>query len=86
LKYVRSMGFNRIELEVDSSVIRQMLLQSGCGRPLGGSLVMRIYRLLELDWEIVIKHLYREANKRADVIVNIRCTLESHKMYYATLS
>jgi hypothetical protein len=69
---------------VDSSVVRQVLLQPGCGRPLGGSLVMRIRRLLELDWEVVIKHTYREANKCAGVLANIGCTLESHTMYYAT--
>jgi hypothetical protein len=48
LKHARSLGFKRIELEVDSSVVRQVLLQPGCGRPLGGSLVMCIRRLMEL--------------------------------------
>ncbi|GAU21472.1 hypothetical protein TSUD_241950 [Trifolium subterraneum] len=42
LRYVRSLGFNRIELNVDSSVVSQVLRRPGYGRPLGGALVMRI--------------------------------------------
>jgi ribonuclease HI len=84
LKHARSMGFKRIELEVDSSVVRQVLLQPGCGRSLGDSLVMRIRRLMELDWEVVIKHSYWKANKCADVLANIGCNLDSHTMFYAS--
>jgi ribonuclease HI len=82
LRYARSLGFNRVELNVDSSVVNQVLRKPGYGRPLGGSLVMRIRKLLELDWEVVIDHVYREANKCADMLANIGCTLDTHMVYY----
>jgi hypothetical protein len=82
--YARSFEFNRIELNVDSSVVNQVLRRLGYGRPLGGALVMRIRRLLELDWEVVINHSYREANKCADVFANIGCTIDTHMVYYDT--
>ncbi|PNX62105.1 ribonuclease H [Trifolium pratense] len=84
LRYARSLGFNRIELDVDSSVVNQVLKQPGYGRPLGGTLVMRICCLLELEWEVVIKHSYRETNKCVDVLANIGYTLDSYMMYYAS--
>jgi ribonuclease HI len=82
LRYARSLGFNRVELNVDSSIVNQVLRKPGYGRPLGGSLVMRIRKLLELDWEVVIDHVYREANKCADMLANIGCTLDTHMVYY----
>ncbi|KAK2362266.1 heat shock 70 kDa protein [Trifolium repens] len=84
LRYARRLGFNRIELNVDSSVVNQVLRQPGYGRPLGGALVMRIRRLFELDWEVVINHSYREANKCADVLANIGCIIDTHMVYYDT--
>jgi 3-mercaptopyruvate sulfurtransferase SseA len=42
----------------------------------------QIRRLMDLDWEVVVKHSYREANKCADMLANIGCTLDSHIMYY----
>jgi hypothetical protein len=45
---------------------------------------MRIRCLLELDWEVVINHTYREANKYADILANIECTLDSNIVYYDT--
>jgi hypothetical protein len=84
LKYARSLGFNRIELNVDSSVVNQVLCQPGYGRPLGGALVMRIRSLLELDWKVVINHSYRKANKCANVLTNIGCTIDTHMVYYET--
>lgn len=30
---------------------------------IGRTIVQHIWRLLDMDWEVVVKHLYREANK-----------------------
>jgi 3-mercaptopyruvate sulfurtransferase SseA len=38
--------------------------------------------MLVLDWEVVIKHLFREANKCVDVLTNIGCTLDSTIVCY----
>ncbi|KAK2361139.1 heat shock 70 kDa protein [Trifolium repens] len=87
LRYVRYLGFNRIEFNVDSIVVTQALYQFGYGRgrPLGGSLVICIRYLLELDWKVVINHTYRKANKCADMLANnIGCTMDSNMIYYDT--
>jgi hypothetical protein len=36
-----------------------------------------------VNWEVVIKHSYWEANKCADVLANIGCNLDSHTIFYA---
>jgi hypothetical protein len=77
---------NRIELNVDSIVVTQVLRESEYRRPLGGSLVMRIRCLLDLDWEVGINYTYWEANKCADMLTNIGCTMDSNMIYYDTCS
>ncbi|PNY00778.1 ribonuclease H [Trifolium pratense] len=84
LRYARRLGFTIIDLEVDSSLVNQVLRKSGYGRPLGGALVMCIWSMLELDWEVVINHAYREANKCADVLANVGCTIDATMVYYET--
>jgi ribonuclease HI len=82
LRYAKALGFNRVELNVDSSIVNQVLSKAGYGRPLGMALVMRIRSLLEMEWEVVINHSYREANKCADVLANIGCTIDTQMVYY----
>jgi ribonuclease HI len=82
LRYARNLGFTRIELNVDSSVVDHVLRRQGNNSPTGSALINQIRRLMDLDWEVVVKHSYRETNKCADVLVNIGCTLDSHIMYY----
>ncbi|KAK2379785.1 Polynucleotidyl transferase, ribonuclease H superfamily protein [Trifolium repens] len=82
LRYARNLGFTRIELNVDSSVVDHVLRRQGNNSPTGSALINQIRRLMDLDWEVVVKHSYREANKCADVLANIGCTLDSHIMYY----
>jgi hypothetical protein len=79
---VLSLWFNRIGLNVNFSVVNQVLRQPAYVRPLGGALVMCNRSLLDLDWEVVINHSYREANKCADVLANIGCTIDTHMVYY----
>ncbi|GAU32220.1 hypothetical protein TSUD_278000 [Trifolium subterraneum] len=67
LRYARRLGFTKIELNVDSKVVTHVLYKNEIGNPLGGTLVSHIRRLLDLDWEVVINHSYREVNKCANV-------------------
>jgi hypothetical protein len=53
LRYARGLGFHAIELNVDSLVVVS---------PMGQSLVAKILHLLDLEWEVVVNHSYREAN------------------------
>jgi hypothetical protein len=37
-------------------------------------MVEKIRRLIDLDWEVVVKHSYYEANQCADALANIGST------------
>jgi hypothetical protein len=39
--------------------------------------------LLELDWEVVVRHSYREANFCADVLANHRYLMENDSVFFA---
>ncbi|MCI66076.1 hypothetical protein A2U01_0087334, partial [Trifolium medium] len=42
-------------------VVVRAITCNGGGRMSGRSLVDKIRRLIDLDWEVVVKHSYREA-------------------------
>ncbi|PNX90804.1 ethylene responsive transcription factor 1b [Trifolium pratense] len=76
LRLVRRLGFNKVELNIDSQAVVQAI-KSNCSNSLvGGSLLKQIWRLLEIDWEVEVSHVYREANKCADALANIGCSLD----------
>jgi ribonuclease HI len=81
LTYARQRGCSKIELNVDSSVVDRAIRSQGKGSPVGGALIGQIREMLALDWEVVIKYSYCEANKCADVLANIGCTLDSTIVY-----
>jgi len=62
LRYARSLDFRRVELHVDSVAVVKILNSGGYGTSDGRSLVMKIRRMLDMDWEVVVNHIYREAN------------------------
>jgi ribonuclease HI len=70
LKLAREMKFSRIEVRVDSSGVVNDIIHNKYSRPHGKTLVAKICRMLELDWEVVINHYYREANILADALAN----------------
>jgi len=47
------------------------------GTPDGRSLAIKIRRLLDIDWEVVVNHIYQEANQCADALTNLRGSLEA---------
>lgn len=47
----------------------------------GRSLVRRIRPLLAMEWIVTIKHVYREANKVADGLVDLGCSLGENNPY-----
>jgi ribonuclease HI len=82
LRFVRRLGFSRVELNIDSQAVVQAI-KSKCSHSLvGGSLLKQIWRLLEMDWEVEVSHIYREANKCADALANIGCSLDYETLYY----
>ncbi|PNX67080.1 ethylene responsive transcription factor 1b, partial [Trifolium pratense] len=52
-----------------------MLVKKKGGHPEGWSLCKKILRILQFDWEVKIRHTYREANLCADALANIGCGL-----------
>ncbi|MCH81999.1 putative non-LTR retroelement reverse transcriptase, partial [Trifolium medium] len=82
LLYARGLGYSRVEVNVDSSVMVHVLLKGGSGSPGGRALVWKIRRLMELDWEVVMHHAYRESNKCADALANLGCDMESTSFVY----
>lgn len=82
LKLARLRGFHKVELDIDSSVVASTLALGEGGSMDGGSLLQNIRRLLELEWEIKIRHSYRQANKCADALTNMACDGGYSSMLY----
>jgi ribonuclease HI len=73
LRYVKRLGFNKIELNIDSEAVVNVV-QKGRSQSVAGSvLVEQIQKMIELDWEVEVRHTYREANKCADALANYGC-------------
>jgi hypothetical protein len=83
--YVRSLGFNKVELNVDLEAVVQGIKRGRMNSALSCSLMKQIVKLLSLlDWVVEISHTYREANKCADTIANKACTLDYEITTYET--
>ncbi|MCI40070.1 putative non-LTR retroelement reverse transcriptase, partial [Trifolium medium] len=75
LRHVHRMGFRKVELHIDSEAVVRVL-QKGSSKSINGaSLLKRIWQLLEMEWVVEIAHTYREANKCADALANLGCSL-----------
>lgn len=67
-------GFTRVELRMDSQVAVDCLLGKKQGSMHGRILVSRIRALLDLEWQVRVCHIYREANAVADGQASLGCT------------
>jgi hypothetical protein len=72
-----------VELHIDSLVVARNITDNKSSSIIGKSLVERIRRLLELDWEVVVRHSYREANFCADALANHGCLMENDSVFFA---
>jgi hypothetical protein len=72
-----------VELHIDSLVVARNITDNKSSSIIGKSLVERIRRLLELDWEVVVRHSYREANFCADALANHGCLVENDSVFFA---
>lgn len=71
LSITKSLGFHKIELNIDSSTIVRMLETSKVSAIDGASMVYRILLLIEMHDEVKVTHSYMEANKCADVLAKV---------------
>jgi ribonuclease HI len=82
LRYVRRMGYTAVELNVDCVSVEKTIKEGVTDSRLGRALVNKIRRLLEMDWNVVVSHSYREANRCADALANIACSLDYNLKIY----
>lgn len=74
LSYARRSGFSGVEVHVDSLIVVLVLTIGLCGR----TLAMKIRHFIEMDWEVVVQHFYREVYQCAGALANFGCLLDSN--------
>ncbi|MCI07370.1 ribonuclease H protein, partial [Trifolium medium] len=62
LKLAKRLGFQAIEVNVDSILVANIINNNKEGSPTGRDLVRKICSLVSMDWEIMVRHSYCEAN------------------------
>jgi ribonuclease HI len=82
MKLAKSRNIPRLEVQVDSTAVLQCLSSANNGSIRGRRLVRKIQGLMEQDIEVQFKHVYREANKVADWLANLGCTLANGSIFY----
>ncbi|GAU49779.1 hypothetical protein TSUD_141690 [Trifolium subterraneum] len=82
LRYVRSLGFNKIELNIDSEVVVRVIKTGRSRNVAGSALTDQILKMMTLDWEVEVHHTYREANKCADAMANYGCSIGFDTQYF----
>ncbi|PNY00696.1 ribonuclease H [Trifolium pratense] len=82
LSYARRLGFMKVELNIDSVTVVNVLTKGTLQSLARAMLVRNIRSLIALDWEVSIVHAYRESNQCADALVNIGCTLDKEIIVY----
>jgi ribonuclease HI len=75
LRYAYRLGFRMVELHIDSEAVVRVLTKRSSLSSVGSSLLKQIWHMLERDWVVEISHTYREANKCADVLANLGCSM-----------
>ncbi|KAL9432399.1 hypothetical protein AB3S75_027433 [Citrus x aurantiifolia] len=75
LKIAWEHGFRFLQVEVDNLGITQLLNTSEANRSGVSSLLWGIKDLLNKDWQISVKHVYREASFAADFLAGMALNL-----------
>ncbi|MCI50045.1 hypothetical protein A2U01_0071289, partial [Trifolium medium] len=70
------MGFTNVELSIDSQVVVYVIQAGRMQGSAGCTVLKKIRRVMEQDWIVKVSHEYREANKVADSLANIGCSIE----------
>ncbi|GAU38719.1 hypothetical protein TSUD_396480 [Trifolium subterraneum] len=71
LRLAQRRKMTRLELRTDSQVIAQRLQDQQGGSNTGCTLMKKIRRLLDGPWEVKIIHVFREANRCADMLASM---------------
>jgi ribonuclease HI len=73
LTMTRRLGYKKVDVQMDSTIIVQTINNYSVANASGWGLTRKIRFFLILDWNVKIKHIYREANRGADMLTNIGC-------------
>ncbi|KAK9285069.1 hypothetical protein L1049_024254 [Liquidambar formosana] len=68
LQLAWSMGYCHVILQLDAQIVISLLTQQMASTPWHLTLVTDCKSLLQRDWQVQIQHVYREANKCADLL------------------
>jgi ribonuclease HI len=82
LKLAWNQGYRKVELRLDAMNVVKILNREKSVTNFSWSLCKRIWRLVELDWEVQIQHTYREGNKCADALAHMGSNLGSNVIFY----
>jgi ribonuclease HI len=82
LQYAWKLGYKKVEINVDSLVVVQVLKNGSTCSAMGLALVKKIQRLMQLEWDITISHSYREANYCADALANMGCFIDGNTVFF----
>ena len=61
-------GHRKVLLEVDSTAAVALIHKSLDGKHPYSSVIVRVQELMRRDWQVLIKHNYRESNRAADFL------------------
>jgi ribonuclease HI len=86
LKHDKRLNFRAVELHIDSLVVVQNITAKRSNNIVGRTLVERIRKHIDLDWEVVVHHSYREANFCADALANHGCLMEHGSVFFTACS
>lgn len=82
LLLARRLGFQMVDLRIDSTCVVNGIQGKATGCVRGVVLVTHIRKLLDVNWAVRISHVYREANKCADCLANIGCDQQQALEFY----
>ncbi|GAU24901.1 hypothetical protein TSUD_116260 [Trifolium subterraneum] len=81
LRYACRMSFTRVELDVDSQAVAQVIWKGSIHGSSGLALAKKIWNILALDWIVEIAHSDRKANTCANAMANIWCSIEEEIIF-----
>ncbi|KAK2419102.1 heat shock 70 kDa protein [Trifolium repens] len=76
MKLARRLNFNKVEVITDSLGVVKDITNKKASQMHGRALIGRIGQMMEHDWEVVVKHVYREANQLADALAKHSFTVK----------
>ncbi|WCJ37652.1 Polynucleotidyl transferase ribonuclease H-like superfamily protein [Euphorbia peplus] len=71
-----NLGYRKVQVEVDSKLCVDLLTRTDTPSNDSTPLINAIQNLIHQNWELSIKHIYREGNRGADYLANLAANLE----------